>query len=191
MKTLLFVVLISLVGCSGGRNSKGYSLINDMMYSEAYEAFSSNPVFDNAQSMQPNPAGTVSRGHMPHPMDKDGNPLVLSNPYEMTDFAWSRGQELFEKTCSACHGVKGKADGLVVTKGGFPKPPSFSARRWKRLGESGDYQYGAGNVYNTVTFGYGNMASHAQQLLPRERWYVSEYVREKLMKKNKKREKKN
>ena len=28
------------------------------------------------------------------------------------------------------------------------------------------------------------MASHAQQLLPRERWYVSEYVREKLMKKN-------
>lgn len=174
-------LIVFFMSCSGQRNSTGYSLINDMMYAETYEAFSDNPYFDNGQTMQAPPEGTIARGKMPHPMDTDGNPLVLENPYEMNEYHWQRGKALYEKTCSACHGVTGKGDGLVVTKGGFPAPPKFSERRWRKIDK-----YPSGYVYNVITFGYGNMPSHAQQLYSEDRWYVSEYVREKLLRKPKK-----
>jgi hypothetical protein len=185
MKTMLLsILLLGLVGCSGGRNSTGYSIINDMMYSEAYEAFSDNPVFDNGQTMQPAPKGTIARGKMPLPMDEEGSPVVLENPFEMNDYKWERSKLLFKNNCSACHGKMGRGDGLVVTKGGFPAPPNFyKSRRFKY---SKKKRYPSGEIFNVITYGRGNMASHAQQLYVEDRWAVAEYVREKLMVKGKK-----
>lgn len=182
-KILLLGILVTIVSCSGGRNSTGYSLINDMMYSITYEAFSDNPVFENGQTMQKPPKNTIPRGWMPHPMNENGLPQVLENPYDMDEYAWKRGEMLFNKTCSACHGKDGRADGLVVTKGGYPRPPNFYSRSFKY---SKKERKPAGHIYNVITFGQGNMASHAQQLYPEDRWYVSEYVREKLMIRGKK-----
>lgn len=182
MQLILISFLAILVGCSGGRNSTGYSLINDMMHSVAYESFSENPIFDNGQSMQPAPVNTIPRGFMPHPMNEDGTPQVLENPYSMTDYKWKRAELLFNRTCSACHGVDGEATGLVVSVGGFPTPPKFKSRSFKYSKKD---QKPAGHVYNVITFGIGNMPSHAQQLYPEDRWAVSEYVRERLMTKGK------
>ena len=181
MKLIIATLLLSslLTSCSGGRNSTGYSLINDMMHSVAYEAYSKNPVFKDGQSMQRPVAGTIARGQMPHPTDSDGNPMRLENPHSMdAQWKWERGKKLYNATCTACHGYGGKADGLVVTKGGFPAPPKFNGRRFKYSKKA---KYPAGEIYNVITFGRGNMPSHAQQLYPEDRWYVSEYVREKLM----------
>lgn len=143
-----------------------------------YEAFSTNPNYANGQTNQLPPAGTIARGFMPHPMNDDGTPALMENPYEMTEFGWKRGEKLYKTTCTACHGGEGLGDGLVVEKGGFPKPPSFQERRFKY---SKKESYPAGEIYNVITFGRGNMPSHAQQLYPEDRWYVSEFVREKLM----------
>mgnify|MGYP000350825842 CR=1 FL=1 len=183
MKKLLIslVAIFTLMSCSGGRNSTGYSIINDMMYAETYEAHSENNHYENGQTNQLAMEGTIARGFMPHPLDSEGQPQVLSNPHEMNAYAWERGERLYKSTCAACHGDKGKADGLVVKDGGFPKPPKFSARKWKKV-----EKYSVGYVYNVITYGYGNMPSHAQQLYPIDRWHVAEYVREKLMKKRKK-----
>ena len=180
---LLILVSVALVGCSGGRNSTGYSIINDMMYSDAYEAFSDNSVFEDGQTMQPAPENTIPRGYMPEETGDDGKLIVVDNPYknEMTEYDWKRGKLLFEKTCSACHGVKGAGDGLVVTKGGFPAPTKFTTRKWRKKGDDGNFNLPSGYVYNVITEGYGNMKSHAQQLYQRDRWLVSEYVREYLM----------
>jgi len=182
MKLLLLSLIFTLVSCSGGRNSTGYSLINDMMYSETYESYSENPVFDDGQTMQAAPLGTIARGKIPHPMTADGQPEVLTNPYEMTDYAWQRGELLFNRTCSACHGVDGLASGATVKLGYFSVIPNFQARRFKYSQKDA---YPAGQVFNTITFGRGTMPSHAQQLYPEDRWYVAEYVREKLMTKGK------
>lgn len=153
-----------------------------MMYSESYEAFSENQAFDNGQTMQAPPANTIPRGFMPEARDNEGRLIVGSNPYNssMTDYHMKRGKILFERTCSTCHGDKGLGDGLVVTNGGFPKPPSFSERRWRKM-DGDNYLYPTGHVYNVITDGIGNMPSHAQQLYQEDRWYVSEYVREYLM----------
>jgi mono/diheme cytochrome c family protein len=184
VKTLLSsILLLGLVGCSGGKNSTGYSLINDMVYSEAYESYAVNPHFDNGQTMQAAPEGTIARGKMPQPLDEDGQPLVQENPYEMTDYTWKRGENLFNSTCAACHGVGGQADGLVVSEGGFPKPPKFKSRTYKYSKRA---KYPAGVIFNVITHGRGNMPSHAQQLYVEDRWYVAEYVREMLMVKGKK-----
>jgi mono/diheme cytochrome c family protein len=174
---------VVLVGCSGGRNSTGYSIINDMMYSETYEAYSENDHYKNGQTNQLAVEGTIARGFMPHPMDEDGSPKVLSNPHEMTAYAWKRGESLFVSTCAACHDEKGSGKGLVVTEGGFPKPPKFKSRSFKYSKKA---KKPAGYVYNVITFGRGNMPAHAQQLYSQDRWYVAEYVREMLMTKGKK-----
>lgn len=182
MRFLLIVLSIVLISCSGGRNTTGYSLINDMMYSETYEAFSENPNFYDSQTMQAPPAGTIARGKMPAPLDADGNPVVMENPYAMTEYAWQRGEMNFKRVCSACHGPQGAGDGSVVTVGGFPAPPKFTSRRFKYSKKA---KYPAGEIFNVITYGRGNMKSHAQQLYPEDRWYVAEYVRERLMTKGK------
>ena len=180
---ILSTVFILLVSCSGGRNSTGYSLINDMMYSVAYESYSENPIYEDGQSMQVAPANTIARGKMPHPMGEDGLPVVLDNPIEMNEYKWKRAELLYQRTCSACHGVKGMGDGLVVSQGKFPNPPKFKSRTFKYSKKD---KYPAGAIYNTITFGKGNMPSHAQQLYSEDRWIVAEYVRERLMVRGKK-----
>lgn len=188
MKNIILTVVFSviIIGCSGGRNSTGYSLINDMIHSTAYEAFSENQLFEDGQSMQVAPANTVPRGFMPHPMNADGTPQVLENPHTMNDYKWKRAELLFNRTCAACHGVDGQGKGLVVTEGGFPAPPKFKSRTfsYKKYAKKGKTP--PGHIYNVITFGIGNMPSHAQQLYAEDRWAVSEYVREKLMVKGKK-----
>ena len=182
-KVLLLSCLVIIIGCSGGRNSTGYSLINDMVHSKAYEAFSENPVFENGQSMQAAPENTIPRGFLPHPLSADGTPEVLNNPYGMNDYKWARGKMLYQNNCSACHGLKGQGDGLVVTVGKFPKPPKFNSRSFRYSKKDAKP---SGHIYNVISFGIGNMPSHAQQLYAEDRWYVAEYVREKLMIKGKK-----
>jgi hypothetical protein len=174
------ISILSLTGCSGGKNSTGYNIITDMAYPVAYEAQTENLLYENGQTNQLAMEGTISRGFLPHPLDNEGNPMVLSNPHEMDAYAWERGEMLYKSMCASCHGDKGLADGLVVTKGGYPKPPKFNARKWKKRDK-----YPAGHIYNVITYGLGNMSSYAQQLYPIDRWHLSEYVREKLMKKKK------
>lgn len=187
MKTLLLILTLStlFVSCSGGRNSTGYAIISDMDYSVAYEAFTASNVHPDGQTMQLAPKGTIARGFMPHPKNEDGTPVLLENPHKMTDYAYERGKHLWTVTCTSCHGEKGGYSdseyGEAVNRG-FPKPPKFSDRRYKWSKRD---SYTSGHIYNTITFGQGNMPSHAQQLYPEDRWYVAEYVRNYIMVKGK------
>merc|ERR1712086_890563 len=98
------------------------------MYSLAYEAQTENLLFKNGQTNQLAVEGTISRGFLPHALDEEGKPQVLSNPHVMDAYAWERGEMLYKAMCASCHGDKGLANGLVVTQGGYPKPPKFNAR---------------------------------------------------------------
>lgn len=177
MKNLILpITILFLASCSGGKNNTGYSVINDMKYSVAYEAYTDNPVLPNGQTMMNAVEGTVPRGHLPDSVDADGYPVTLENPYEMDEYAWQRGEKYYNIMCATCHGAEGKGDGPVVEQGGFPKPPSFSARRWRNIEVNS-----VGHVYRVITHGLGNMASYSQQLYPEDRWAVAEYVRKRLM----------
>lgn len=166
---------MTFVSCSGGKNNTGYSIINDLMYSEAYEAFSENNTFEDGNSMQQPPANVIARGFLPYRYaDSDGVKAgeELVNPHEVTEEFLERGAYLYNMACAVCHGPEGKGDGPVVSKG-MPMPPSYTSRRVRR--------YKVGHIYHVITVGYGNMASHAQQLYPEDRWAVAEYVKQKLI----------
>lgn len=177
MKNILILSILALyVGCSAGKNSTGYNFISDMMFSEAYESFSENHHFENGQTMQLPPEGTVARGFMPHHYTQgDGEKagVELLNPHEVNEKFIARGKHLFNNMCAVCHGDQGLGDGPVIEKG-VPAPPSYRSRRIKK--------YSVGQIYNVITVGYGNMASHAQQLFPEDRWAVAEYVKQELIK---------
>merc|ERR1712194_815284 len=103
-KILMSLISLSvLISCSGGRNSTGYSIINDMMYSLAYEAQTENLLFKNGQTNQLAVEGTIARGFMPHALDEEGKPQVLSNPHVMDAYAWERGEMLYKAMCASCH----------------------------------------------------------------------------------------
>lgn len=184
---LVYSVLLTTVACSGGRNSTGFSVINDMKYSKAAEAFTANTLFSNGQTMQAPVEGTVARSDVYYPTDGDGNPIApATNPYEYDEYARHRGKKLYGAHCVVCHGEDGKGNGLAVERG-FPKPPSFYGRAWKRTEEyNGETRYKnhQGWIFNMITFGRGNMASYAAALTPEDRWAISEYVRRNLGRKS-------
>jgi cytochrome c len=44
----------------------------------------------------------------------------------MTQATVEKGKVIYDKFCLHCHGDKGKGDGKVVAKGGYPPPPAYN-----------------------------------------------------------------
>jgi mono/diheme cytochrome c family protein len=79
-----------------------------------------------------------------------------------------RGRERFDIYCSPCHGLDGRGDGMVVTRG-FPRPPSYFEPRLLAAP--------ATTFYDAITKGYGVMYSYAARVEPRDRWAIVAYIR--------------
>ena len=79
-----------------------------------------------------------------------------------------RGQQRFGISCTPCHGLLGYGDGMVE-KRGFKTPPSFHGKRLREMA--------VGQMFETVSHGYGVMPSYAAQVLPEDRWAIIAYIR--------------
>ena len=92
---------------------------------------------------------------------------VISYPTIAPDL--SRGQELFVRDCSECHGQQGKGDGPSA-KESDPAPRSFFDPRMNRLAPH--------QIFNAVSFGVEgtDMPSHLESLSDQERWDVAFFV---------------
>jgi mono/diheme cytochrome c family protein len=178
ISTRILVILITgaiLWSCDRHRNMKGYDFIPDMVYSRAYDTYSNNPNFPDSITMRTPVAGTVPRGFTPfrYTIDsasraKAGNELV--NPYLPTDEVLARGKLLFTTFCIGCHGEKGKGDGQLYSSGLYPlKPREISGPLITKLKD--------GQIYHTITLGFGSMGSHAAQIKSDDRWKLVLYVR--------------
>jgi hypothetical protein len=77
------------------------------------------------------------------------------------------GERLFNIYCVYCHGADGAGNGVLVSNGKFPPPPSFS-------GPLKDLPIG--KAYWTVVYGKNLMGSHASQILPDDRWRILMHV---------------
>ncbi|MBT3983662.1 MAG: cytochrome c [Bacteriovoracaceae bacterium] len=174
MKTYQFsiFVLIFLVGCSKNPKEKGYEFMPEMVHSQAYEAYSDNPVTKNKKTMQLKAFGSIARGHLPFTYgsgDKEaqraGEELV--NPIAFNKDNVARGKYMYEIYCLSCHGVSGEGDGPLIPK--FPNPPDFKTKRV--------LSYLDGRMYHIITRGSGDMPSHSAQIFPEDRWKLIHYVR--------------
>lgn len=184
-----------LSGCSHHPDSPGLEYMPDMYRGpalEAYVDYGQDPYYfgdSTAEAQRATPssrlpaAGTIPFAEKesdasfnfpyPYPNTPEGYEragMELHSPIPMTPATVEQGKAIYEKFCIECHGAKGKGDGTVVTKGGYPPPPAYDGPQLGTLPE--------GKMFHSITYGRNiAMGSHASQLNHKERWLVIQYVK--------------
>ena len=79
-----------------------------------------------------------------------------------------RGRERYDIFCSACHGLTGNGDGMIVRRG-FRRAASFNDDRLR--------QAPVGHFFDAITNGWGAMPSYAAQIPVQDRWAIIAYIR--------------
>jgi|WetSurMetagenome_2_1015567.scaffolds.fasta_scaffold00564_14 mono/diheme cytochrome c family protein len=174
---IVFLILFSatISGCNKNRNNPGWDYFPDMFYSTAYETFTKNPNFKDGMTMRVPATGTVPRGFTPfeYTIDpesriKAGNELI--NPFLPSAEVLSRGKENYKTFCIGCHGAAGEGDGHLYKSGLYPvKPRSLSENNAAKLRD--------GEIFHTITLGFGSMGAHGSQISPDDRWKLILYIR--------------
>jgi mono/diheme cytochrome c family protein len=108
-----------------------------------------------------NNAANVS-GAAAYPDDVEVFPLPVTK--EIVD----RGKERYEIFCSACHGLTGNGDGMIVRRG-FRRAASFNDDRLR--------QAPVGHFFDAITNGWGVMPAYAPQIPAQDRWAIIAYIR--------------
>lgn len=187
MLTIFGGISVVVTSCKSDPNSPGFEYMPDMYRSPSYETYLNNDAFGGKDSMSarlPVP-GTVAQNNagfdpsmIPYEMDASNESYAQSdnvkNPVEYSELVGAEGKDLYMKMCQHCHGETGNGDGLVVTNGGFPPPPSYSTGNSSRGGKMKDLS--AGKIYHTITYGLNMMGSHASQISPEDRWKIVHYI---------------
>jgi mono/diheme cytochrome c family protein len=93
---------------------------------------------------------------------------VAEFPIPVTKEVVLRGRNRYDIFCSACHGLTGNGDGMVVRRG-YRRAASFYDDRLR--------QAPVGHFFDAVTNGWGAMPSYAPQILPQDRWAIIAYIR--------------
>ena len=114
----------------------------------------------------PQPSGTSAapalQGAAAYPDDVEVFPIAV------TDKVVKRGKERYEIFCSACHGLTGNGDGMIVRRG-FRRAASFNDDRLR--------QAPVGHFFDAITNGWGAMPSYAPQIPTEDRWAITAYIR--------------
>jgi mono/diheme cytochrome c family protein len=128
-----------------------------------------NPTAVPTQSpARPQPVGTTPvavtepQGAAAYPDDVEIFPIPVTK--QVVD----RGKERYEIFCSACHGLTGNGDGMIVRRG-FRRAASFNDERLR--------QAPVGHFFDAITNGWGAMPSYAPQVPPQDRWAIVAYIR--------------
>lgn len=172
------VVVLAILGLRSclrvDTTQRNLEIFTEMSYSRAGESFSPNAALPGGVTQQPLVPGVVVRGALPlrygpGPEEAQRAGRELENPCDVADEELATsGRELYGIYCTACHGSGGDGDGQV-TRRGMTRPPSLHAARALGMAD--------GEMFHVLTHGQGNMASHAAQLSPSERWAVVSHVR--------------
>lgn len=89
-------------------------------------------------------------------------------PFPVTEEVVKRGRERYDIFCSACHGLTGYGDGMIVRRG-FRRAASFNDDRLR--------QAPVGHFFDAMTNGWGAMPSYASQIPVQDRWAIITYIR--------------
>lgn len=115
-----------------------------------------------ANAQQPAPSAQTGAQQNLFPDD------VVEFPIPVTKEVVERGQSRYAIFCSACHGLTGNGDGMIVRRG-FRRAASFNDDRLR--------QAPVGHFFDAITNGWGAMPSYATQIPVQDRWAIIAYVR--------------
>ena len=176
----LLAGLISLAmlsgSCDRNRNHPGWDYFPDMFYSKAYETYTPNPNFKDGMTMRTPVEGTVSRESdvFPYTIDEADRARAgadIVNPLAVNPGIISQGKLVYSRYCLMCHGEKGEGDGYLFTSGRYlVKPRPLTGEAGEKLRD--------GEIYHSITLGFGSMGAHGAQIRPADRWAVITYIRQ-------------
>jgi mono/diheme cytochrome c family protein len=126
---------------------------------ETYEAEPSLPV-----------EGTVPVGAERH-YDLLAADTMLANPLQATAEVLERGEVLYARFCTTCHGETGAGDGPVVGPNRLPPLPTLNLLSDRAKNDLSD-----GYVWGMIANGRGVMPSY-RRVPTQDRWYLVTYVR--------------
>jgi mono/diheme cytochrome c family protein len=89
-------------------------------------------------------------------------------PFPITKETVQRGRERYNIFCSACHGLTGNGDGMIVRRG-FRRAASFNDDRLRNAP--------VGHFFDAITNGWGAMPAYAPQIPVQDRWAIVAYIR--------------
>jgi len=125
------------------------------------QAGSSVPAGQQAAPTAPSGAN-APQGADAYPDDVEEFPLPITHDVV------KRGKERYDIFCSACHGMTGNGDGMIVRRG-FRRAASFHSDSLR--------QAPVGHYFDAITNGWGAMPSYAAQIPARDRWAIVAYIR--------------
>lgn len=173
-------ILLGFSSCDRDRNHPGWDYFPDMFYSTAYESYTPNPNFMDGKTMREPVKGTVPREMTPFAFTMEegersraGRELV--NPVTPDDETILRGKKVYTVFCAGCHGDDGNGTGKLYTSGLYPLMP-------RSLVNDVAIKLKDGEIYHSITLGYGSMGAHGSQILPDDRWKLIHYIRQVLQK---------
>lgn len=166
---------VGLVSCDSGnmRRTPGHIYAPDMTYSRAYDAYTSNPNFEDSLTSRKPVSGTIARGHeMPdHMVEGDTTYYKTFNTaLRFTDSDIDEGRRLFNIYCGICHGTGLDGQGPLYTNGKFASMPA-------NLKDAKYLHMPAGQMYAAIKYGKNMMGAYASQLDIKQRWMVIAYIK--------------
>ena len=174
------IALMALISCDRTRSSTGWDYMPDMYYSNAYESYTANPNFEDNLTMRTPVEGTVPREMVPFAWEKTDEDRIaageaLVNPWEATQENLERGKQVYGIYCLSCHGPSGDGEGFLYTSERYPYPPA-------NLADDMAMDLRDGEIYHSITVGFGIMGAHGGMIRPEDRWKIILYIRENLQK---------
>ena len=92
---------------------------------------------------------------------------------KVDQFVLERGEKAYKVFCANCHGDEGKGSGYLYTSGKYlVKPRTLVADPALSLQD--------GEIYHSITLGFGSMGAHGAQIKPVDRWKIISYIQEEL-----------
>ena len=172
----LILLVFLFISCDRNRNKPGWDYFPDMFYSTAYETFTKNPNFKDGMTMRVPVEGTVPRDFTPFNYTIEEKSriqagLELVNPVTATDETLLKGKEVFSVFCAGCHGDTGAGDGILYSSGLYPLQPRLLT------GKDAD-KLKDGEIFHSITLGFGSMGAHGSQVRAEDRWKIIHYIRQ-------------
>lgn len=101
--------------------------------------------------------------------DPEAQPRVtgLENPVPADEASLARGQEVYDRACTPCHGATGDGNGPVAQVA--------TAFRVSLL-EAAALELGESYIYSLIRVGRGGMPPYGHQISHYDRWHVVNYV---------------
>jgi mono/diheme cytochrome c family protein len=144
------LALLALAGCD-----------QNMVQQSRYDAYEASNLFPDGQAMQPPPEGTVD-------LAAAARDAASAQPPPVNRALLLRGRERFGIFCAPCHGIDGRGNGVVPSRG-FPHPPNFMDPEIRAIADR--------KIFDVITSGYGMMYAYGDRVPPTDRWAIVAWIR--------------